>query len=360
MNIIYRMSIWNKILIGLIGVAALFLYYTAARTLKTYQYWYKTDQALQTKLESLQQSNLELRQGKEDGTIADGSKSIRALQAELNKLLINRGRVWDKCEPQKVTERTGVIAVNTDPAVPNHISDKMVLYVFEDTEEKKASHYLGEFKVTEVGDNRLTLAPTAKPSDAMIRRLSASKGPWLLYEVMPVDRHEIFADLSDEDRKVLLPEASLAEYNRDGQTAENDDPKECKVDGKFKRHLRDYKALFDTARTETNLLADAFEGLHRDAEYLKSSADDAKQQQQFSEREFASLQADLARARKEQQAVAAHVSLLQRRLAFVQQQIEKVIGDNTRMAAEIARIQLDAARMIEQRTHSMAQFGPGS
>ena len=33
------MSIWNKVLVGLICVASLALFYLAARTLRTHQYW---------------------------------------------------------------------------------------------------------------------------------------------------------------------------------------------------------------------------------------------------------------------------------------------------------------------------------
>ncbi len=47
------MSIWNKILLWFIGVAAAVCFYTAARTLKTYQHWCTKAIDFQTKLDAL-------------------------------------------------------------------------------------------------------------------------------------------------------------------------------------------------------------------------------------------------------------------------------------------------------------------
>ena len=45
------MSIWNKILIGLIIVALLPFFYMAARTLKTHQHWREKAQAFEEQID---------------------------------------------------------------------------------------------------------------------------------------------------------------------------------------------------------------------------------------------------------------------------------------------------------------------
>ena len=74
---------------------------------------------------------------------------------------------------------------------------------------------------------------------------------------MPQDSHEIFAALSDAEKKALLPADSVAEYLKDGRPAAKDDPKECVVDGKYVRPLRDYDVLFRADQEKRILLTDS-------------------------------------------------------------------------------------------------------
>ena len=137
------MSIWNKVLLGFVGVASVVFFYTAARTLKTQKYWRELEKQFSEKLDALEKRNRELVDSDE---LEDKTLGIRRSEADLDRLLVNRGRVWEKCEPQKIDPRTGQVAVNTDSANPNRISDKMILYVFEEGEGQKGGRYIGEFK----------------------------------------------------------------------------------------------------------------------------------------------------------------------------------------------------------------------
>ena len=93
------MSIWNKVLVWVIGVASVALFYMAARTLKTHQYWRELAQKYERKIEQVQQQNRVLLEG---GGNAGGQSQlgIRQRRIELNKLLLDRHRVWFKCDPR--------------------------------------------------------------------------------------------------------------------------------------------------------------------------------------------------------------------------------------------------------------------
>ena len=47
-----------------------------------------------------------------------------------------------------------------------------------------------------------------------------SKGPWVLYEMMPIDEHEAFANVPEDQRKGV-PEEFLKDGQAERQTARN-------------------------------------------------------------------------------------------------------------------------------------------
>jgi hypothetical protein len=352
------MSLWNKILLVLIGLASLAFFYTAARTLKTYQYWGDKVAELTRSLEAQKEKNFHLVNNDQEG-----DKGIRRLEADLQRLLTDRGRIWEKCEPQKVAVN-GDVTVGTElSGSPNRISDKTVLYVFEDSEGQSGA-YLGEFKASDPTDNKVVLTPTMTPTLRELNRLKASKGPWTLYELMPADRHYAFAGLSDEDKKALFPASVppdvVAEYLRDGQPAKPDDPKDCQVDGKYVRRLQDYKEIFRSQYMDRTLFNDVCEALDRDIAYMSDAKDDAHRQVQFAQQYQAVLTTDKAVAEKERQAAGLHRTWLEKQLAGMQAEVARLIKDNLLKAAEIAKLQLYAARQIDARTQTMAQSGAGN
>ena len=96
------------------------------------------------------------------------------------------------------------------------------------------------------------------PNDYELKRLAASRAPWVIYETMPMDRNELFAGMTEDQLKQLLPKQSVAEYLRHGKEATADDDPARKVgldeEGKrlpadqiakatkvlYQRRLRDY------------------------------------------------------------------------------------------------------------------------
>ena len=380
------MSLWNKILLGLIFVASLPYVYLAMRTLKTHQHWRESAQKHEKRLDDVTQENRELTRGAGDGE--DYRPGIQQLRLDLHKTLIDRGRVWRHCQP-KVNAGTGQAAVTIPPPdphdipeekIPPHgITDKMILYVFEQADEEdeeegendaQPRQYLGEFKVTGVANRLLQMEPSMKLDSREFQRLTASVGPWVLYEIMPIDNHEVFADFEEDELKTVLPESTVMEYLKDGQSATVDDLATWDVRGKvvdekdqevqgaaqgiYVRQLRDYEIFFKDYHLQETILVDEFESTTRDKQYVDVTLAATQTQLQFREKKKAQLNGELADRQRELGAVGAHRKALESKLDAVSSAITGLIGRNIATAAQIAKIQLEAARRIDQRTRNMA------
>jgi len=205
------MSIWNKILIGVIIVTSLVFLYMSARMLKTHKYW----RDLVRKLEA------DIRQ--EDQAINGELKpAIDQVRAELNQLITDRHRVWYDCNPTvNINRQTGAVSIKVavEQPSPHGLAEKTMVYAFEQPGIQQKGRFLGEMKVTGVADKEVTLEPAFKLSPRDADKLARAKRPWTLYDSMPHDNHEIFASLSEEDKKALLPADSVGEYVKNGQPA---------------------------------------------------------------------------------------------------------------------------------------------
>ena len=114
------MSIWNKVLLGLILVASIAFFILGARALQTHKYW--RDQVAQ----------LEKELADELKNKADMKDEVRQLTVGLHEQLIDRGRVWYGCRPQPVPAETGEVSVMTDFPDPHGIETDTVLWVFDE------------------------------------------------------------------------------------------------------------------------------------------------------------------------------------------------------------------------------------
>jgi len=350
------MTIWNKILIGLIFVASLGFFYMSVRTLKTHQYWRDLVRAFEDQIEAAEQERLELLHG--NGLEGEGAQmGIEATRSELYRMLIERGRVWYNCAPQQADRETGQVSVTTDEPRPHGITDKMILYVFEEEEITENAHYIGEFKVVGVADQQVQLQPTRKLIEKELDRLVKSEGTWSLYEKMPADNHDVFAQLTEEEKREFLPEGSVSEFIKDGQPAEAEDPKErLSEDGKtYVRRLRDYKVLFSEYHRKRTYLHDLRESAERDVAALETAVAAAGQLIEARQADVVELKKELVKYRRERDAAVAHHAALQRQVTAAEAAVEKMIVSNKAIAGRIAKIQLEAVRRIDQRTRRMAQ-----
>ncbi len=346
------MSIWNKVLVGLIGVASLVLFYLAARTMKTHQYWRELATKYEQRIEQVDKANQTLVEGSGRAGARGAGHPATAARFEPASAGSRPGLVRLRSQGQRESrERYGGNHRHDQPARPPRHRRRHGSLRLRRGRRAEAGRYLGEFRVAKSDEKQkqVTLAPTSRLSPREIERLGAAKGPWVLYETMPRDNHEIFAALSDEEKKAMLPAASLPEYLKDGKAAA----------GKDARPLRDYHVFFTADRVQRTLLVDAIDAATRDEKLLHDALAEAKQQEEAVKVDLAAAKEEVTKFRGQRDAVTAYYQALEKELAAVRADIARLIETNKAMAGRIAKMQLEAVRRIDERTRAMAQSGAG-
>jgi hypothetical protein len=355
------MSIWNKILVGLIIVCSLVFFYMAAWTLKMQQTWRESARRLEQKTEQFRQENEKLAEGTEkEGQPAQ--PGIRQLRSQLNQVVVDRGQAWFKCNAQAKTDPANGTAEVT---ITNEQSDFLgmpkdtVVYGFEVAPIQDKGRYLGEFKVTKADEKQVVLAPASRLSPREMERLGTAKGGWDLYVIMPRDSHRVFAGLDDQQKKALLPADALSEYLKDGKPAAKDDPADRVAAGQYVRPLRDYQVLLSADRLRASYLGEKIDAADGDQKLVGGALAQAKEQEAASEKELAATKAEVKDFEGQRDVVNQYLQLLQREFEAVKAAIARLMESNREMAGRLAKLQFEAARRIDQRTRAVAQSGAG-
>lgn len=281
------------VLVTFVFLTGVVLVILASATLKTHQVWRERYNRLERDLEVELAKTDQFMHG--DPSSADPSaNTLPGLRGALERELVDRGRVWRNVRPQGaqqgqitvdmsgfgdapcigVAVEDGDLAPQPDPeaqqaARPHGITEGMILYAFQETslgdlgqgpggEERLKTlfgdselptrdtqglcrlptHYLGEFQVTAVADNVVRLAATLPLDQEQIQQIQAGGGTtWTLSEIMPIDRHDIFEGVTQEQMRAILPQertglddqdysALIEEYARDNREAREGDVEE--------------------------------------------------------------------------------------------------------------------------------------
>jgi hypothetical protein len=192
--------------------------------------------------------------------------SLTYYRNELARALVDRGRVWRHCTPAGNADGTVTMNMNlapapapapVDPAAPapaapaapavaasHKLAANDIVFAFKEfpTQDGMSipAYYVGEFQVTAVTDTTVTLkmTPTYRRGALQANEVDA---PWMLYEVLPPDNHEAFADPADlkkalpdlpkalpaaELTKIGIPPAALSSYERDNGPGNVNDNKD--------------------------------------------------------------------------------------------------------------------------------------
>jgi hypothetical protein len=301
----------------------------------------------------------------------EGAESIPSIEQLDHELLIAtrlRGKVWRNVRPAApANPQTGEVTVAVQsPLQVTDTNKQPVVYVFEDGPAQapgpdgkpRGAQYLGEFSVTAADAQQAKLQPVLEMDEAERRRLAASRGPWIMYETMPLDRHEILAGKTDEDLQKILPKQSIQEYLRDGKPATADDdpyrvvgldengnrlpPAEIDkaVKKVYSRRLRDYAAEFDELSRRRVVLLTEIDALNKDIARLTAAEAAAKELHAFRQDEKQKLTVDLAGINKEREAIDAHVAQLKKQLARAHELTADLMRRNEQLAGELAARQL--------------------
>ena len=301
---------------------------------------------------------------------SEGNEKLDSIANLDHKLLIAtrlRGRVWRSVVPAGAPNaQTGVVNVKVPAPTPSGIKKDIVVFVFEEGAPQppdakgvpRGPQFLGEFTVTTAGPQQATLTPVLAMDDFERRRLAASRGPWSVYETMPLDRHEIFAGKPEPELQKLLPKKSIGEYLRDNTPATQDDdpvrvigfdetgkpvpPADLSKAAKkiYQRRLRDYAAEYAVMARRRIALMTEIDAVNKDIARLVAAQEAAKKVQAFREDERTKLQADLAGVEKEKAAIAKHLADVQKLLARAQELTRELLKRNDQLAAELTARQV--------------------
>lgn len=344
------MSIWNKVLIGLIFAASLGFLVLGARALKTRQYWGEAAEKLQADIEAANAEGALLEDGDES------TMGVRDAQVAVHELLVDRGRVWRNCgHGAVVATGQGVsLKVTTDRPDPNGIAVNSVLFIFEQKPVKDGGAYLGEFTVTGKGNKDLQLVPTMQLNARELQRLQQSNGPWALYDVMPIDQHDVLVGLSEDEIRAMFPEATADEYLADRQAAQAAEAPGAEAT-KPPRKLRSYEVLFAENHKQRSMANDSIAAAKHDLQAIQEALADATKQVQFRQAEIASLQKEKTSELEQLAAVGNHLKAVEAKLNEVQTSVDQLMTNNQTLASDIARMQLEATRQIDKQTERVAQ-----
>jgi hypothetical protein len=340
------MSIWSKVLVGLILVTVLPFFYLSVRLLKTNQAWRTQVNAWEKKVREMEDGNPALAKL----SMSDLTRALENEKTLLHDVVADRGRVWTGVKPERPFDAaTGEGAVIVDTPNPHQIQPKMILFAFS------GSNYLGEFIVTNVEAAKVSLRKNLEMSDRQLKRLAAATGEWTLTEVMPIDRHDIFAGMEKEALEKALPAESLKEYLKDGQPKEDNDPPDRVVDGKYERQLHDYVLIFHELAREITVAIDLREAAQKDAASLAAAVADAQKQVAFHEVEIKELKDELAHSEQERKLINAEEQALVQSLAATRAEIKATLAENRQLAVKWSNKQNAAAEEINKRAPAPTQ-----
>jgi hypothetical protein len=154
-----------------------------------------------------------------------------------------------------------------------------------------------------------------------LEKLSSAKQPWTLYDSMPHDNADVAAKLGQD------------------------------------RPLHDYAYLFGRYRQTISELVDLQQSAIRDLQLTKDTLADAKEQVKFYKNQQTIFEAVAAKFAKQRDVVKSHLDRVQEAYDAAKAAAENLIKTNKAMAGQIAKIQWDETRLIDQR--SMAQSTSG-
>jgi hypothetical protein len=293
--------------------------------------------------------------------------SFANLDHELLIITRQRGRVWRNVKPAgQINAQTGAMPITIGIPTPANLKAETVVYLFGDGPPQQPAggaprgpQFLGEFTVAQATAQGATLQPVAPLDEFERRRLATTPAPWIIYDSMPIDRHQIFAGKPDQELKQKLPAKSVDEYIRDNKPSKDaDDPARvigldengnrvapadmAKATKKlYQRRLRDFASEFDDlARRRVVMLSD-IDAINKDIDRLKAAQDVAKKIQAHREDERARLTTDLAGVTKEKAAIEQLVGRIKQQIGRAQQLTEDVLRRNSQMADQLSTRELE-------------------
>jgi hypothetical protein len=291
---------------------------------------------------------------------------ISKLEHQIRMITQLRGPVWRNVTPAGFDQQAGTVRATIAAPTPPGLSADAVVYVFEDgppipSGTGPGRQYLGEFRVVQVAGQDVTLTPSLELAGYQLQRLAASRGPWVIYETMPLDQHHLFADKTEEELRRLLPAASIDEYLRHGkETTAADGPlrkagyddagKRIAPDEQagatktvYRRRIRDYATELRKLSELRALLQTSVAGAQADNQHLAESIASAEQLTAFRRDQMAKLTSDLSGLTRDRQAVDRLLTMVEQQREIIQRMLDETLRQNSELARQLAAIHAAAA-----------------
>jgi hypothetical protein len=255
------------------------------------------------------------------------------------------------------------------------LKEETILFAFEEGPLDQGMGYVGEYKVAAMDTEAktATLKPAMELAESQRQRLSHGSGKWSLYEIMPLDQHELLEGLDEAALRATLPAESVDEYLRDGKPASADDPDrrvigilkdggwstldslreqgklDQVVEKRYSRELRDYQLLFRELARQRAVASDRIAQLERDLAQLEGALAKAQADVAYRENEKVRLGVDLRRFQYERDLVQHHFAALLAQHANLQEELSKTLTSIRELSDELARYHRETERGIDQR-----------
>jgi hypothetical protein len=404
---------WYHITLGsLIMLLSLVWFYLASRTLEIQANWRGEIAKYETALATEQKLNEKLING---GPDANGLEhlSMSQLQTDLEKMLQGRGRVWPQVAQKAVAPDTGKITALVNKPDPSGIEKNMLLYVFDDVDVGSGGQFLGEFEVSAVSGQEVQLTPALKLRPSEYKRFVAGHNdPLILYEVMPTDSHDLFAEFAKLNPKGWLsifpasvPDPVKEEYAKDGQPPQPGDTQANNIWRRVKalkdftvslgagdkkqsqqiaagtileldpqsaqeqiaagnvqllpennavyvRPLRDYVALYRDLNLQIEDLLRSTAEIDGENAAVQDSQQKVAKDIEYRTGEIAAVKRDLARFLAETDMIKNHVVALLKQVAQVNGQVDHLENDNRKQETRLNDYQHQAATEINRRVQA--------
>ena len=292
-----------------------------------------------------------------------------------------RGRVWRGAAPQAIDPRTGRVAVAVPEPKPHGLEQGAILFAFEQGEPNVANpdqgaQFLGEFRVVQAAEPGVTLElvqgldPRTMPRTIarLTRSVQTKSRPWSLYETMPADDHELFAGLSEEQLRQMIPAPSVNEYIRHGAPATDDDddfhragftdsgekgqrvgPEDAEkaVEWRYDRTLRDYTYLFAELLRERVVKLALQAALTEDINRLKAALKSAQSLTAHREQKKQVLAGDLTHMVRDRQVIEQLLATIKSMIETARRQSSDLLAENMRLAQQLSERQLAELKRID-------------
>lgn len=368
------MSIFTKVLLGLVLIAAFPAIYLAAGVLSVHGAWRTKVAEFETALKAKQEANKLLEFGSDEARslpyipgkpLQPGQTlGVNQLEVARNTLLYQNGRIWyatrvtPSINPELGTVKMVVydndftnVNFGGDPASGGRkelkeekehgITNKMTVFVFSmkhSGERSPTDRYIGEFVVDGLIETNIPLKPSRPFTAEQWEKLREGDGQWIVRDQMPSDVREAFIGMEEKDIRDRVPAEVVVQYLNDNQP-----PSEAiladetlskfvvgdeKTGKKFLRPLNDYQEIFRTADRQLDEMKVKLQVEQGELAFAKTAEKNAMAISEGLDMRKTKLEADKVMIDEELKVVKEHSEKLAVAVEQMKQELSRLLEEN--------------------------------